>query len=329
MRRIEEVIQIEAGEKIFPVYVRELGFSDGTSYLLCKNFCKSRREPVKHDDSESISNSNLEEKGTSAKEGGRCLSGTEGEVLESMYVEKDDYFLEIELPRTLYNEKELTGGVPNGDLVIKVKEATALKEKEICQTENVEGVGRIDNKSGGNFGMGLGEGLLEKAGSEVNKMEVRFVGQAQENGSQTDLIIKEGMKPNNMQTIDRMVTCFTELVDGSIEKLVEPKRSWAKVVEDNVNSSRIESLKHEEINSSDTYIGTEPFDVPEVRKGKRIKRKSKKFGSLLEIQNSKILESERRKKDHALKRMNWSKLHLEESELSGKTLSDSDISNKV
>ncbi|KAK8522060.1 hypothetical protein V6N12_066630 [Hibiscus sabdariffa] len=153
------------------------------------------------------------------------------------------------------------GGVPNVDLVVEVKEATALKEKEIRQTENVEGVGHIDNKFGGNFGMGLGEGLLEKTGSEVNKMEVRFVGQAQENGSQTDLIIKEGMGPNNMQTTDRMVTCFTESVDGSIEKPVEPKRSWAKVVEDNVNSSQIKSLKDGEINSSDTDIETEPFDV--------------------------------------------------------------------
>ncbi|KAK8595334.1 hypothetical protein V6N13_016709 [Hibiscus sabdariffa] len=66
-----------------------------------------------------------------------------------------------------------------------------------------------------------------------------------------------------------------------------------------------------------------------IRKGKRAKKKSKKFGSLLEIQNSKISDSERRKRDRALKRRKWNKLHLEESELSGKSLFDSDISNRV
>ncbi|KAK8570533.1 hypothetical protein V6N13_032150 [Hibiscus sabdariffa] len=75
-------------------------------------------------------------------------------------------------------------------------------------------------------------------------------------------------------------------------------------------------------------IEDEPFDVPEDKKGKRSKKKRKKFGSLLIIQNSKISESER-KRDRALKRRNWNKLQFEESELSGKSLSDSDISNQV
>ncbi|KAK8582699.1 hypothetical protein V6N13_069471 [Hibiscus sabdariffa] len=45
--------------------------------------------------------------------------------------------------------------------------------------------------------------------------------------------------------------------------------------------------------------------------------------------NSNISESERRKRDSALKRRKWNKLHLDESELSGKSLSDSNISNRV
>ncbi|KAK9007479.1 hypothetical protein V6N11_074401 [Hibiscus sabdariffa] len=110
------------------------------------------------------------------------------------------------------------GGVPNSDLVGEVKAVTALEGNKISQTENVETVGCIDNKSGGNFVMGLGE---------VNKMEIRVVGPAQEKGSQTDLIITEGEEPN-LQTTDRMATCYTELVDGFIEMPVEPKLSWAK-----------------------------------------------------------------------------------------------------
>ncbi|KAK8701279.1 hypothetical protein V6N13_019669 [Hibiscus sabdariffa] len=45
--------------------------------------------------------------------------------------------------------------------------------------------------------------------------------------------------------------------------------------------------------------------------------------------NSNISESERMKRDRALKRRKWNKLHPEESELSGKSLSDSDISNRI
>ncbi|KAK8643808.1 hypothetical protein V6N13_013085 [Hibiscus sabdariffa] len=113
-----------------------------------------------------------------------------------------------------------------------------------------------------------------------------------------------------------MVTCHTELVDGSIEKPVEPKRSWAKVVEDNVNSGQIESLKDQEINSSNTDIETDPFDVPEDGKGKMIKRKTKKVWLFIGNPELKIFRKRRRKRDCALKRRNWSKQQLEESKLS-------------
>ncbi|KAK8675035.1 hypothetical protein V6N13_033108 [Hibiscus sabdariffa] len=121
----------------------------------------------------------------------------------------------------------------------------------------------------------------------------------------------------------------TEFLEGFKDKKVEPKRSWANVVDDIVNSGQFQCWNDKENSFSEAEIEIEPFDDFLERKWKRNKKKAKKFGSLLEIQNKILTESERRKRDRALKRRNWSKHLLEESELSGKSLSDIDISNRV
>ncbi|KAK8585592.1 hypothetical protein V6N13_050569 [Hibiscus sabdariffa] len=64
-------------------------------------------------------------------------------------------------------------------------------------------------------------------------------------------------------------------------------------------------------------------------KGRRWKGKGRKFGSLLDLQNQSISDIERKRRDIALKKKNWGKDSFEETELSGKSLSDSDINNRV
>ncbi|KAK8572042.1 hypothetical protein V6N13_047667 [Hibiscus sabdariffa] len=85
---------------------------------------------------------------------------------------------------------------------------------------------------------------------KANKLDVRIDGRVQEKGLQMDLLTKEGEEPD-MLSPERRVTCYTALVVESNEKLAEPKRWWAKVVEDLVNSSQIQSWKDQEIKSSD------------------------------------------------------------------------------
>ncbi|KAK8686507.1 hypothetical protein V6N13_125531 [Hibiscus sabdariffa] len=189
------------------------------------------------------------------------------------------------------------GGVFKDDLIINEEVAADVEEKETRQTKKL-----IDNTSERNVLVGQVVGLVENSGSVVNVLEDPTNGRA---------------------------TYIKELVHGSKEKCVEPKRSWAKVVEDLVNSGQAQSKNDQEVNSSATEPEIEHFKFPEEKKGKRVKKNSKKFRSLPEIQNSNISESEKRKRDRALKRRKWNKLHLEESELSGKSLSDSDISNRV
>ncbi|KAL4297267.1 hypothetical protein GQ457_12G031290 [Hibiscus cannabinus] len=69
-------------------------------------------------------------------------------------------------------------------------------------------------------------------------------------------------------------------------------------------------------------------ELNEVQEGRRRGKKDRKFGSLLELQNRSISISERRKRDKMLRSRKLSKQLMEETELSGKSLSDSDIKSR-
>ncbi|KAL4351513.1 hypothetical protein GQ457_06G022440 [Hibiscus cannabinus] len=53
--------------------------------------------------------------------------------------------------------------------------------------------------------------------------------------------------------------------------------------------------------------------------------KDKRYGSLLEIQDKALSKQERKKRDRAIKKNKKLKKNLEDSELSGRSLSDSDL----
>ncbi|KAK8672214.1 hypothetical protein V6N13_110587 [Hibiscus sabdariffa] len=71
------------------------------------------------------------------------------------------------------------------------------------------------------------------------------------------------------------------------------------------------------------------FDELEARKGKNRGKETKKIGSLLQLQNKSITASDGMKRDKALRSRKWNKQLLEEIELSGKSLLDSDIKSRV
>ncbi|KAK8676685.1 hypothetical protein V6N13_142255 [Hibiscus sabdariffa] len=89
VRRIEEMVELEVGENIFSVYVRELGFTDGTTYPLCNNRNGVKGNVENSEESESNSNVNLGEKIQAAEEGDRRNSGTKGEAHEALNAEKE------------------------------------------------------------------------------------------------------------------------------------------------------------------------------------------------------------------------------------------------
>ncbi|KAL4290530.1 hypothetical protein GQ457_14G023320 [Hibiscus cannabinus] len=330
--RIEEVIEVEVGEKMFPVYVREVGFSDGTSYPLCNNWNKGMGKVEEQEETESNSNSNPEVKGTAAMDGDRSSSGTEGEALEAMCAEKENinsFSREMEISRALFNESELMGGDSKGASVMFGKEATVMDGKEERQPKKqLEGGSRVEKETGDNQLDLHRVGVVEKMGLEDIRTDEWVDGLDEELGSQLDPVFEGGEKSNSISS-DSKAGLKIESLEGFKDKKVEPKHSWANVVDDIVNSGQFQCWNDKGNSFSEVEIEIEPFNDVLERKGKMNKKKAKKFGSLLEIQNKILTESERRKRDRDLKRRNWSKHLLEKSELSGKSLSDIDISNRV
>ncbi|KAK8620700.1 hypothetical protein V6N13_067166 [Hibiscus sabdariffa] len=97
-----------------------------------------------------------------------------------------------------------------------------------------------------------------------------------------------------------------------------------------MNSGKIDSRNNTEGDNIEYESERDFLAYLEVNKGKRRKKISKKkIRSQLDIKNKIISEVDRRRRDKALKRRNWNKQYLEETELSGKSLSDSDINNRV
>ncbi|KAK8668892.1 hypothetical protein V6N13_106338 [Hibiscus sabdariffa] len=148
VRRIEEMVELEVRENVFPVYVRELGFTDGTTYPMCNNRNGVKGNVENLEESKSNSNVNLGEKIQAAEEGDRRNSGTKGEAHEALSAEKEfinGCFRENVLLRVLINESELVGGDPKG--VSAVVDKKALKMNELIGGEGFESQQIEDDRS--------------------------------------------------------------------------------------------------------------------------------------------------------------------------------------
>ncbi|KAK8576235.1 hypothetical protein V6N13_090711 [Hibiscus sabdariffa] len=60
VKRIEEVIEVEIGDKVFQIGIKEIGFNDGTSYPLCNKWKKVEKVNEKTEESVSESKSEIE-----------------------------------------------------------------------------------------------------------------------------------------------------------------------------------------------------------------------------------------------------------------------------
>ncbi|KAK8570822.1 hypothetical protein V6N13_103221 [Hibiscus sabdariffa] len=107
------------------------------------------------------------------------------------------------------------------------------------------------------------------------------------------------------------------------------KSSWANMLDDTLNSGKGFNLNDRGKALSDGENEKDFFNDLEARKEKKRGKGTKKFVSLLELQNKSITASERRKMDKALRSRKWNKQFLKETELSEKSLSDSDIKSRV
>ncbi|KAL4271259.1 hypothetical protein GQ457_13G026050 [Hibiscus cannabinus] len=308
VKKIDEVIEVEIGDRVFQVGVKEIGFNDGTLYPLCNQRKKTEKSFEKSDESVSESVSDLkldsEKKRLEAVEDDRSCSGTEVEVLNAMCAEKDRIKIlnrENEICGDKIIEAELMGGVS------KDQNLTAIhgygdeeSNKKVCS------LGHDEKLTAGNS-VGTQRVIsVEKVGQEITKAD----------GSDNDSI---GVSLSRAGPESKIGVGFKD----------EFKSSWANMLDETLNSDKGLNLSNHGKALSDGENEKDFFAELEERKGKKKGKETKKFGSLLELQNKSITAGERRKRDKSLRSRKWSKQFLEETELSGKSLSDSDIKSRV
>ncbi|KAK8481643.1 hypothetical protein V6N11_048048 [Hibiscus sabdariffa] len=142
----------------------------------------------------------------------------------------------------------------------------------------------MDNTLERNMLVGQVVGLVENSRLEVNLLEDRLVDPVQEKDFQKEPSNTIGLDTELIVTTGR-ATNIKELVNGSKEKCAEPKRSWAKVVEDMVNSGQAQSKNDQEVNSSETEPEIEHFDFPEEKNGKKRLGNNSKYRRVIWWQN--------------------------------------------
>ncbi|KAL4333732.1 hypothetical protein GQ457_07G001610 [Hibiscus cannabinus] len=109
----------------------------------------------------------------------------------------------------------------------------------------------------------------------------------------------------------------------------EVSDSWADTVDRVVNKGKVCTAKKVKVscnlgeNEADLYA-----EFKDRKNGSRGKRE-RKYGSLFDIQNQVLTDSERVNRDKVFYKTGVSKEHLQWSKLSGKSLSDSDIKAKI
>ncbi|KAK9004016.1 hypothetical protein V6N11_001834 [Hibiscus sabdariffa] len=109
---------------------------------------------------------------------------------------------------------------------------------------------------------------------------------------------------------------------------IKSKSSWAATVDERMNASYKKSGATDSCNLKQYGAHSEEGEAmtffPELAYLKR-KKKDRRFGSLLEFQEKVISDLERKKRDRALRKHKVNKKTLDSSELSGRSLSDSDL----
>ncbi|KAK8557199.1 hypothetical protein V6N13_013475 [Hibiscus sabdariffa] len=280
VKKIDEVIEVEIGDRVFQVGVKEIGFNDGTLYPLCNQRKKTEKSFEKSDESVSESVSDLkldsEKKRLEAVEDDRSCSGTEVEVLNAMCAEKDHIkFLnrENEICGDKIIEAELMGGVS------KDQNLTAIhgygdeeSNKKVCS------LGHDEKLTAGNS-VGTQRVIsVEKVSQKINKAD----------GSGNDSI---GVSLSRVGPESKIGVGFKD----------EFKSSWANMLDETLNSDKGLNLSNHGKALSVGENEKDFFAELEERKGKKKGKETKKIGSLLELQNKSIIAGERRKRDKSLR----------------------------
>ncbi|KAK8585589.1 hypothetical protein V6N13_050566 [Hibiscus sabdariffa] len=261
--------------------------------LISTNQWKKEEKSCDESVSESTSDLKLDsrQKRHEVVEVDRSCSGTEVEVINVMCAEKDrinclnrekedcgDIIMEAELMGGVSKDENLTAFLVNGD---------EESNKKVCS------LGHDENMAVGNS-LGIQKVIsVEKVGQENTRVDGSGIGPIGVSSIQSGHEGKFGV--------------------GFKVKAQEFKSSWANMLDETLNYGKGFNLNVRGKALSDGENEKDFFNDLEARKGKKRGKGTKKFGSLLELQNKSITASERRKRDKALRSRKWNKQFLKKT----------------
>ncbi|KAK9030537.1 hypothetical protein V6N11_031962 [Hibiscus sabdariffa] len=148
VRRIEELVEVEIGSKVFQVYAKEIGFNDGTTYPLCNN---GKEVLEVTDESTGVSKSGAEER-MDVESVDRNQLGTEVEALQPLWAGRNCINDNAREREAVEEQSNLMGGEPNA--------VSGLNGVEI-------GTGDTRNRDGETEG----KGVTEEANNAIPSQE--------------------------------------------------------------------------------------------------------------------------------------------------------------
>ncbi|KAK8613636.1 hypothetical protein V6N13_101393 [Hibiscus sabdariffa] len=269
VKRIEEVIEVEIGDKVFQIGIKEIGFNDGTPYPLCNKWKKVEKVNEKTGESVSESKSETEKKDKAEVEVDRSWSGMEEEAQEAMWAGRDfinEGNREKETSMGQINFSELMGEVP------KVETANGRVENT---ADTINGEEKLADQKGGNNDYLVGSGNEEMDGisdQELNNSAGLEAGPRKNSVSQSELELsgREGTNP-----VDHM-GYNEEIFQGSNKQLPEAKKKWADSLNEKLNTGKSWSRLSNGANTSEEELERDFFAELEEKKGKMRKKKTKK-----------------------------------------------------
>ncbi|KAL4346807.1 hypothetical protein GQ457_17G025350 [Hibiscus cannabinus] len=294
-RRIDETVVVEIGSETHEINILELGFKDDTvDPLTQEKFAKVPTEPQQEDSSESCSEQ--EQSSDSGKVS--CKGDVESESFLETGARKEDVDC-FEQPFGNMNSQQVWEESGNESTVKSTKvigenDSKTAKEKAKEQETDI--------------------GLNVKSWVDVISVGIQDqsidVGRPSKKGSQECSIenIEEGVK-------DVGLSANVGIGVLKDKKVVDKHHDWA-------------NLCFEAQGEVDTLYSFRELDSEFAGKKEKKNRTAKKFGSLWELQGRALSKTERKKRDRTLGCKKINKEDLQDSELSGRSLSDTDLRGK-
>ncbi|KAL4361524.1 hypothetical protein GQ457_04G009880 [Hibiscus cannabinus] len=310
-KHIDEVVELEVGSLKYEIKVVEHGFKDSTSDPL-----SVKKNPHPHEINAGAKLGSQSEESSETTFPGESPNSyfVEDEAVEAVFVGKDFHnnrdHAGVDVSRQI-GESVMSGSAFQ-EVTLKAVEPQAVNDKKAGQeTPVIE-----DRRTWSDIVCGGASTIAEAANGKTVDNPIT-------GPDATPFRVLEDVKNMGL------------MVEGesAVVKQKDNKVNWAKEIEDRFAASANKWFGLQEgvdcvVTQSEGEENGGFFPELENSNLKRKNKKGKKYRSLLEFQEKALTTAEKKRRDRALRRKKIKKQDLENSELSGRSLSDFDLATR-